>query len=312
VAAIRRDELYLFGFLIAAGLLLFAGRDLLQESVLATWGLTFGGTTAVAILALSLYRVRLDLRASRHLLARREAELEFALQVQSALFPRELPTTGGLEFSAVCIPAHGLSGDYYDVMQLSDGRLVLAIADISGKGISAAILMANLQALLRTLAGMNASPVETCSRLNRHLYQVTDESKYATFFYAEWNPADRRLVYVNAGHLPPIVFGCSQGVRLDKGGIPLGLFPDPEFQMGEVVLKPGDVVLLFSDGITEATSDAGEQFEEHRLISLVRAQLDKPLLEIQERILEAVRGWSGNEPEDDMTLLVARATEGIR
>jgi sigma-B regulation protein RsbU (phosphoserine phosphatase) len=309
LAAIRRDGIYLFGFLIAAGLLLFLGRDLLQESVLATWGLTFGGTTAVAILALSLYRVRIDLRASRHQLARREAELEFAHQVQSALFPRDLPLGRGLEFSATCIPAHGISGDYYDVIQLTDGRLVLAIADISGKGISAAILMANLQALLRALVGMNSSPLDTCARLNRHLHQVTDDSKYATFFYAEWNPADRRLVYVNAGHLAPIVLGPTQLLRLETGGIPLGLFPDADFQMGETFLKPGDLILLFSDGITEASSKTDEQFEDHRLISVVKENSGRTLPEIQARILEAVKRWAGDEPEDDMTLLIARATE---
>src|SRR5204862_6154762 len=133
-----------------------------------------------AVLLVALYRVQLELKSSRHQLARKEAELSFALEVQQALFPRQLPDQHGLEFSGICIPARGISGDYYDVMQLPDGRLVFAIADISGKGISAAILMANLQAVLRTLAAANLSPCEICSRLNLHLLQVTDESKFAT------------------------------------------------------------------------------------------------------------------------------------
>jgi len=306
--SIHRDRLYLLAFLLGAGLLLFAGRDLLQGSVLVTWGLTFAGTTAVVVLGVSLYRVRLDLQASRRQLARKEAELSFALEVQLALFPRQFPLGGGLEFAAVCIPARGISGDYYDVMQLPDGRLVFAIADISGKGISAAILMANLQALLRTLADIGRSPGEVVSRLNYHLNQVTDDSKFATFFYAEWNPAERRLSYVNAGHLAPVVIGSSQGRRVDRGGFPLGLFPDADFEVGELTLHPKDIMVLYSDGITEATSNGGDQFEEHRLQKAVEDRRDAPLAEIQRHVLDAVHRWSDKDAEDDMTLLIVRAT----
>jgi sigma-B regulation protein RsbU (phosphoserine phosphatase) len=310
--SVNRDRLYLVAFLLGAGGLLFAGRDLLQGSVLITWGLTFGGTTAVVVLGVSLYRVRLDLRASRTELARKEAELSFALQVQLALFPRQFPASSGLEFTAVCIPAHGISGDYYDVIQLQDGRLVFAIADISGKGISAAILMANLQALLRALVGIGRSPGEVVSSLNHHLNQVTDDSRFATFFYGEWSPQDRRLSFVNAGHLPPIVVGSCGGRQLDKGGLPLGLFRDTDFEVGELTLQPGDMLVLYSDGITEATSDAGEQFEEHRLQRVVEERCGAPLPEIQSHILDALRKWSDKEPEDDMTLLIVRATTGPR
>src|SRR5262249_6876285 len=222
------------------------------------------------------------------------------------------PLGGGLEFAAVCIPARGISGDYYDVMQLPDGRLVFAIADISGKGISAAILMANLQALLRAMADIGRSPGEVVSRLNHHLNQVTDESRFATFFYAEWSPPDRRLSFVNAGHLPPIVVGSCRGSRLDKGGFPLGVFRDTDFEVGELALQPGDMLVLYSDGITEATSDGGEQFEEHRLQRAVEERCGAPLLEIQGHILDALHKWSDKEPEDDMTLLIVRATSEPR
>jgi len=309
---VSRDRIYLVAFLLGAGALLFAGRDLLQGSVLITWGLTFGGTTAAVVLAVSLYRVRIDLQASRLELARKEAELSFALQVQRALFPRQFPASSGLEFTAVCIPAHGISGDYYDVIQLQDGRLVFAIADISGKGISAAILMANLQALLRTMADIGRSPGEVVSRLNHHLNQVTDESRFATFFYAEWSPRDRQLSFVNAGHLPPIMLGSCRGARLDKGGFPLGVFRDADFEVGELTLQPGDMLVLYSDGITEATSNDGEQFEEHRLRHAVEERSGAPLPEIQNHILNALHKWSAKEPEDDMTLLIVRATTGPR
>ncbi len=304
-----RDKVYLFGFVVAAGLLLFLGRGLVQGSALATWGLTFGATTAVSVLVVALYRVQLELQSSRRQLARKEAELSFALEVQQALFPHHLPENNGLEFSAVCIPARGISGDYYDVMQFPDGRLVFAIADISGKGISAAILMANVQALLRTLSETGIPPAEVCRRLNHHLHQVTDESKFATFFYAEWNAAERRLSYVNAGHYAPVVLGSLYGRQLSEGGFPLGMFPSSEFQTGEVTLKPGDLLALYSDGLTEAVSKDGEDFGDARLQAAIEKHSDKTLTEIQSEVLDAVRKWAGNELEDDMTLLIVRAIE---
>ncbi len=305
----NRDKLYLLGLLLGAGLLLFLGRNLLQQSVLVTWGLTFGGATGVIVLVAALYRVRLELQASRGLLARKEAELSFALEVQRALFPRTLPENGGLEFAAICIPARGISGDYYDVIQLPGGRLIFAIGDISGKGISAAILMANLQAVLRTLIETSQSPVEVCSRLNHHFHQVTDPSRFATFFYADWNVQDRRLTYVNAGHHSPVLIGSCGGQRLEYGGLPLGMFQDSEFQAGEVALQPGDLLVLYSDGVTEAESRDGEEFGEPRLAALIEESRGRPVNEIQERVLDAVREWSGDEPADDMTLLIVKAAE---
>jgi phosphoserine phosphatase RsbU/P len=304
-----RDKIYLIGFVVAAGMLLFLGRGLVQGSALATWGLTFGATTAVAVLVVALYRVQLELQSSRRQLARKEAELSFALEVQRALFPHQLPESNGLEFSAVCIPARGISGDYYDVMQFPDGRLVFAIADISGKGISAAILMANVQALLRTLSETGIPPAEVCRRLNHHLHQVTDESKFATFFYAEWNAAERSLSYVNAGHYAPVVLGSLCGRELSEGGFPLGMFPSSEFQTGEVTLQPGDLLALYSDGLTEAVSKDGEDFGDSRLQAAIEKHADKTLAEVQAGVLDAVRKWAGNELDDDMTLLMVRAIE---
>ncbi|HMG36527.1 MAG TPA: PP2C family protein-serine/threonine phosphatase [Blastocatellia bacterium] len=301
----------MIAFLLGAGVLLYLGRDLVQGSAFVTWGLTFAASTSVAVLIASLYRVRIELQASRHQLARKDAELSFALEVQRALFPRQLPEDGGLEFSAICIPARGISGDYYDVMRLPDGRLVFAIADISGKGISAAILMANLQALLRALALTLDCPTEICSHLNRHLYQVTDSTRFATFFYAEWRPTERTLRYVNAGHHPPVFFANS-GSSNSKGsmiigGLPLGVFPEAEFQSGEVGLNQGDLMVLYSDGVTEAASEMGEEFGEKRLQQLVASNGSRPLSEVRSAILDAVGKWSGQEQEDDMTLLLVRA-----
>ena len=304
-----KDRIYLAIFLLGAGVLLYAGRGLIARSVIVTAGLTFAGTTAAGVFGLALYRVQIELRASRMELARKQAELNFAHEVQRALFPRQFPSDSDLEFSAICVPASGISGDYYDVLQLPGGRLVFAVADISGKGISAAILMSNVQAVLRTLAEAGRSPAEVCSQLNRHLYRVTDDSWFATFFYAEWNCGDRTLTYINAGHTTPVLWGSSRGQQLNEGGVPLGIFPDIEFRVGKVELQPGDLMAVYSDGVTEAGVQRGEQFGEARLEALVTRHAQKPLEEIQEQVLKEVRKWSGEEPEDDVTLLLVRAKE---
>jgi sigma-B regulation protein RsbU (phosphoserine phosphatase) len=302
-----RDRIYLLVFLVGAGLLLYVGRGFLAMSAYATFGLTFAGTTAAAVLGTVLYRVQLELRASRHELARKEAELNFALEVQQALFPRQFPPDQGLEFSAVCVPARGIGGDYYDVLQRGDGCLAFAIADISGKGIPAAILMSNVHAVLRTLYDAGHPPGELCSQLNRHLYRVTEGTKFATAFYAEWNERDRSLTYVNAGHPAPLLLGSCSGQLLQTGGPPLGIFPDTEFQVGRLVMQPGDMIVLYSDGITEAGLGSGKEFGEARLETAIQQHLEKPLDEIPQHVLKAIRDWSGADVEDDMTLLLVRA-----
>ena len=304
-----RDKTYLISVLLGSGLLLYVGRGMLLESTVVTWGLTFAGTTAAGVMGMALYRVQQELRASRHELARKQAELNFAYEVQQALFPRQFPRDGGLEFSGVCVPASGISGDYYDVLDLADGRLVFAIADISGKGISAAILMSNLHAVLRTLAHSGHAPAEVCSRLNRHLFDVADGTRFATMFYAEWNCRERRLHYINAGHNPPIFFSAGGVRRLEPGGTPLGMFYAVEYPVGELVLQPGDLIALYSDGVTEAGIDRDNDFGEARLESTLTAHRDRSLVEIQRRVVEAVHDWAGQELEDDMTLLLVRATE---
>ena len=305
-----RDKVYLAGFLLIAGLLLYVGRGLLTKSTLVSWGLTFVGTTAVAVLGMALFQVQHQLRASRRELAGKEVELNFAREVQQALFPRQFPLDSGLEFSAVCVPAAGISGDYYDVLEARDGRLVFAVADVSGKGLSAAILMSNVHAGLHILVEAGHPPAELCYHLNRHLSHFTEAQRFATLFYAEWNRHERQLTYVNAGHTLPILTGGRSCRRLDCGGLPIGLLPDSDFCAGTTVLEPGDLVVLYSDGITEAGVREAEAFGESRLEELVKAHRQEPLAEIQREVLTAVRRWSGNEPEDDMTLLLVRATDG--
>jgi phosphoserine phosphatase RsbU/P len=302
-----RDRLFPAAVLIGAALLFYAGHSLFEKSRIVAFALTFGITTAAAVLGIVLYRVQIELRASRPELARKEAELNIARAVQKGLFPRHFPSDGSLEFSGICIPAKGISGDYYDVLQLPRGSLVFVVADISGKGISAAILMSNVQAVLRTLAEAGHSPCEVCAHLNRHLYQVTEDSWFATFFYGEWNPACGLLRYVNAGHPLPVLCGDTNGLRLDRGGPPIGLFQNITFEVGEIELRPGDLLVVYSDGVTEAGGAQKEEFGESRLERTITAHCYQPLAEIQRRVLAAVRDWAGPEPEDDMTLLLIRA-----
>ncbi len=302
-----RDRIYLVSFLLGAGLLLYVGRGLLQQSEVVTLGLTFAGTTAAGVLGMTLYRVQHELWASRRELARKEAELSFALQVQQALLPREFPGDGGLEFAAACLPARGISGDYYDVLRLADGRLVFTLADVSGKGISAAILMSNVHAVLRILSAAGHSPDEVCAQLNRHFHQMAVESRFVTLFYGEWSSREGRLSYINAGHNPPFLVAAGRRERLEAGGPPLGIFPDTQFQVSTRTLEPGDLLVLYSDGITEAGIDRGEPFGEERLESLAASQCHRELAEIQRQILTLARQWSGAELDDDMTLLLVRA-----
>lgn len=300
------DRIYLVGFLAAAGLLLFVGRDQLPSATFLTWGFTFGATTAVGVLIVSLYRVQLELKQSRHELARKDAELNFAREVQKALFPSKLPNRGDLTFSAICIPAQGISGDFYDVLECEDGRTVFAVADVSGKGISAAILMANVQAVLRTLIKSSSSLAQVCSEINEHLYRSTEASKFATFFLAQWLPESQELEYVNAGHQTPILSGTADGKKLTCGGPPIGMFEGIAYESGRVRLASSDILAVYSDGLSEARSKDDVEFGDSRLCRLVKRFHASPLIKLQEEILEAVSKWSGTEPADDMTIVLVR------
>lgn len=304
-----RGNVYLLVFLASLAALLVLGRDELPSSTLLNWALAFGATTAVAVLLVSLFRVQVELRESRHELARRAAELNFARQVQTALFPTNLPVGEGLCFAAACRPAQGISGDFYDIFRCPDGRIVVALADVSGKGVSAAILMANLQARLRVHAERIADLSEVCRTLNNDLYAVTELSKFATAFVAQWNPDLQRLDYVNAGHSAPILLSSSENGELDRGGTPLGLFPGVDYESGSADLTVSDILVIFSDGVTEAVGPNEEEFGPDRLTEVVTAARDEPIEAIRDSILRAVEEWAGRALQDDMTLVVIKVEE---
>ncbi len=249
-------------------------------------------------------------------------EIEIAREVQERLFPQSLPVIAGIDYSGACRPALGVGGDYYDFLSLPNGDLGIAIGDVSGKGIAAALLMASLQASLRgqALAG-TTDLAQLMSNVNRLVFEATPPNRYATFFYGQYSQHTRTFRYVNAGHNPPFILRKTSGgtihvIRLDAGGIVVGLFPETPYQQGYLKLEPGDVFVGFTDGISEAMNRAEEEWGEEKLIPAAAAHADKPACEmIPSLIADADRFADGAPQHDDMTLVVLKVqpeTAGLR
>jgi len=235
-------------------------------------------------------------------------EVEIAKQVQARLLPQKLPEIGTLEYAGICIQARQVGGDYYDVLDLGRGRFGLAIADISGKGIGAALMMANLQANLRSQCAVALDKPERLLRLvNQLFHENTGESAYATLFFAEYDDAARRLLYANCGHVPGLVLRRGGAVeRLDATGTVLGLFGQWDCALEERRFEPGDLFVLYTDGVTESFNGADEEFGEGRLIAVLQSHRAAcPDAAIQ-AIVDEVRRFSPGEQRDDITLIVAR------
>jgi len=250
-----------------------------------------------------------ELIEEQHKRQKLENELTIAREVQTQLFPRELPEMPGLELAAVCRAARVVSGDYYDFLSLGPSRLGLAIADISGKGISAALLMASLQAALRGQAILNGhrTTAEVVANLNRHLFVNTTDDRYATLFYAEYDAPSRSLCYTNAGHCAPFFVTGNTLKKLDEGGTVVGLFDHADYKQVTVPAEPGAMFVGFSDGLLEPENVYGEEFGTTRLANEVLRLRDAPAATIAEGLLSAVEQWAGTpEQADDMTVIVAR------
>jgi sigma-B regulation protein RsbU (phosphoserine phosphatase) len=257
---------------------------------------------------------------------RLQAELEIAREVQSQLHPKPLEGLGSLRLTSVCSAARMVSGDYFDYQKMGETRLAIALGDVAGKGISAALLMASLQSAMRSqlrhcmelataaaAGGGSESALEKIStsklvsNLNQQLYASTAPEKYATFFFGLYDEPSHLLTYTNAGHLPPILVRDGRTMTLDTNGMVVGAFPFARYGESQLRLEPGDLLLCYTDGITEPENEYGEQFGEERLIALLleHAHLDGEV--IANRIVEAVLGWtSSSELQDDMTMLLAR------
>ena len=238
-------------------------------------------------------------------------ELEIAKQVQARLFPQTLPLLESLEYAGTCVQARQVGGDYHDFLDLGQDRFGLVIADIAGKGMAAALLMANLQANLRSqCASAPDDPGRLLRSVNRLFYENTDDSAYATLFFAEFDADMRRMRYVNCGHLPPLLVRRDRSVeRLDSTGTVLGLFKEWDCDIGECLLHSGDTLALYTDGITESFNAAEEEFGESRLIEALHRHRDLPPQAVVASIVGEVRQFSAQEQHDDITLIVAKCRE---
>jgi len=249
---------------------------------------------------------------------RLERELEIAKEVQEQLFPKTAPRMRKMELTGLCLPARIVSGDYYDFLQFEDKGIGLALGDICGKGISAALLMANLQATLRsnvmargTQASLgregNGDVSGIVKVLNQQIHSLTSANKFASFFYALYDEERSTLTYCNAGHNPPLYFHAGGYRRLTVGGTVVGVFPDAEFDQDTIALRSGDVLLAYTDGIVESVNEYGEEFGEQRLIEFVQGRRDLSAEQLQKAIVDEVLLWAFEEErDDDMTLIVAR------
>lgn len=271
---------------------------------------------------------------------RLENEIAIAQEVQAQLFPSGSPVVAGLDVWGQCLPARSVSGDYFDFFDGGGGQVGLALGDVSGKGISAALLMATVASAMRAYQGLTVaagqtvpvamamgaiagpaaadgggevpvgpglSPAAVLARLNTQLCRSTTPEKYVTLFYAQYDGMRGLLRYANAGHLPPIVFTRQGRERLEQGGMVVGLFETAQFTEAALELHPGDLIVAWSDGITEPENEYGVEFGEERLAQLIEAHRDRRLEEIGQVVLAAVREWSvESEQPDDITLLLAR------
>jgi len=267
---------------------------------------------------------------------RLEGELAIAQEVQAQLFPRQVTELESLEVHGFCRPARTVSGDYYDFLTASSHKLILAVGDISGKGISAALLMATIHSAVRAYSveslpqmrepvavgavagagrimaawpeGIEVSPGALLGLLNHQLFESTPPEKYATLFLGIYDGRSHQLTYSNGGHLPPILIGEDGAVRrLEAGGTVVGLFDNMTYEEGSVQMHPGEIFVAYSDGVTEPENEFGE-FGEGRLIELVSSSRRLPLLQISQEVTSAVDDWIGdNEQPDDITLVLARA-----
>jgi phosphoserine phosphatase RsbU/P len=280
----------------------YSGTDLrLLKSVAAQAGLALENARLTSAIAEEV--------AQRERLNR---EVEIAREVQERLFPQKLPPIAGLDYCGKCRPALGVGGDYYDFLALPGGRLGIALGDVSGKGIAAALMMASLEASLRAEAMRGTDDLAAVvQNVNSLVYEATAENRYATFFYAQYDPSARGLSYVNAGHNPPMLFRKRESrwriERLDAGGTVIGLLPQFPYRQAALVLEAGDLLVVYTDGVSEAMNPADEEFGEERMIEAVTLSDGLSAAETIEQLMRSADDFaSGAAQHDDMTLVVLR------
>lgn len=244
---------------------------------------------------------------------RLEHELQLASEIQQRFQPTAPPHVAGYELQGISFPCYEIGGDYYDFIEREDGRLVITLGDVSGKGTAAALLMSSLHAAVHAQAASHDSLVETISAVNRYLAENIPSNRFVTLFYAELNPRTGALSFLNAGHNPPLIVHEAGTVeQLSSGGLPLGIKPDAIFREGRTQLQPGDVLVIYSDGVSEAGNPQGEEFGVKRLSDVVMRNIESSASGIRDRIESALTKFAeGTAAADDITLvIVKRQAEG--
>ncbi len=263
-------------------------------------------TTLASVAAIRVENARLV--EARFQQERLERELQLAMEIQQRFQPTAPPVVSGYEFQGISFPCYEIGGDYYDFIKRDDGRLVIALGDVSGKGTAAALLMSSLHASIHAQTGSHDTLVETISAVNRYLADNIPSNRFVTLFYAELDPESGALSFLNAGHNPPLIVHAAGTVeQLASGGLPLGIKADADYREGRTTLQPGDVLVIYSDGVTEAASPNGEEFGPTRLYEVVSRNVDASAAGIRDRIESALTKFSqGTQAADDITLVIVK------
>ncbi|HSB07968.1 MAG TPA: SpoIIE family protein phosphatase [Blastocatellia bacterium] len=261
---------------------------------------------------LAILRTQIEMgyaqRKTHRLKKEHERELVEARSIQRRLLPSEIPQIEGCRIAAAWRPARAVSGDYFDVVKFSDSKAALCIADVSGKGMPAALLMSNVQAAVKSFASETISPSELCAKVNQVVSTSMGEDKFITFFYAVVDAERKKLAYSNAGHNAGMLLHLDGSItRLEPTGAVLGPFPNWNYKHDEVDLASGDRLLLITDGVTELRNSLGEEFGEERLVELLVQNRELEADNLRDRIVQAVLDFSGGEFQDDATMVVLRA-----
>jgi serine phosphatase RsbU (regulator of sigma subunit) len=263
-------------------------------------------TTLASVAAIRVENARLvEARLERE---RLERELALASEIQQRFQPTAPPHITGYELQGISFPCYEIGGDYYDFIEREDGRLVIALGDVSGKGTAAALLMSSLHAAIHAQSASHDSLVATISAVNRYLADNIPANRFVTLFYAELEPESGSLSFLNAGHNPPLIVHAAGTVeQLASGGLPLGIKPDADYREGRTQLQPGDVLVIYSDGVTEAVSPSGEEFGPTRLYEVVQRNVEASAAGIRDRIESSLTKFAqGTSAADDITLVIVK------
>lgn len=263
-------------------------------------------TTLASVAAIRVENARLvEARLERE---RLERELALASEIQQRFQPTAPPHITGYELQGISFPCYEIGGDYYDFIEREDGRLVIALGDVSGKGTAAALLMSSLHAAIHAQSASHDSLVATISAVNRYLADNIPANRFVTLFYAELDPDSGSLAFLNAGHNPPLIVHAAGTVeQLASGGLPLGIKPDAEYREGRTQLQHGDVLVIYSDGVTEAVSPSGEEFGPTRLYEVVSRNVEASAAGIRDRIESSLTKFAqGTSAADDITLVIVK------